>query len=124
VLFAVAVAMAAIGVGGATAPAYADDGGNTFCFLSSGSVTAPSPVQYGQLITVQWSVSAPYCDAFATFVNGPGFGGSGDGLPADGSRTVRALTDGATATWTLYMVDLNTGNGSVYQLASRTITVQ
>jgi hypothetical protein len=65
---------AAIGVAGSAVPAFADDGGNTFCFLSTGSIsaqatgtTSPHPVE------IQWSVSAPYCTAYTTYISGPGF---------------------------------------------------
>ena len=83
---AVALAtLSAVGVVGAVAvgpatPAFADENGSEWCFLSTGSLGAPSPVSYGQFITVSWTVN-PACPDLAIWITGPGFTG-GDLLPA------------------------------------------
>lgn len=116
---AATVALGVVGFVGAGAPAYADDGPNPGCYLASGRISAPSPVTYGQLVTVSWSVDpGDYCGDYAVIVNGPGFSG-GDVFGS--SAVVRAITAGPTATWTVELVDLV--SGYPYTLASVTINV-
>ena len=112
--------LGAIGVVGVAAPANADDGGNLACYLARGTISAPSPVSYGQLVTVSWTVDpGPYCDDYAVVVTGPGFSG-GDVFGS--SAVVRAVVAGPTATWTVELVDL-IHDGYPYALASTTISV-
>ncbi len=119
VLGAVTV-LGAAGLAGAGIPAYADDGGNPGCYLAPGAISAPSPVTYGQLVTVSWSVDpVPYCSDYAVAVTGPGFSG---GDVYGSSAVVRAVVAGPTATWTVELIDLVAGYPS--QLASTTINVQ
>ncbi len=114
-----ATVLAAAGAAAVGAPAYADDGPNPACWLASGTISAPSPVTYGQLVTVSWTVDpGPYCGDYAVAVVGPGFSG---GNVYGSSAVVRALTNGPTATWTVELID--TVNDYPYQLASTTISV-
>lgn len=114
-----AMSLGAVGLVGAAGPAYADDGANPGCYLASGSISAPSPVTYGQLVTVSWSVNpGDYCGDYAVIVTGPGFSG-GDVFGS--SAVVRAITAGPTATWTVELLDLV--SGYPYALASVTIRV-
>jgi hypothetical protein len=114
-----AMALGVAGLVGAAALAYADDGPNPGCYLASGSISAPSPVTYGQLVTVSWSVDpGDYCGDYAVIVTGPGFSG-GDVFGS--SAVVRAIANGPTATWTVELLDLV--SGYPYALASVTISV-
>lgn len=120
---AMAIAVStAVSVVGSVAPAYADEPG-LFCTVTArGTLSAPSPVQFGQFITVQWSADLPDCPAPVLYIDGPGFGGAGDPL-VGGSRQVRAITNGSTMTWTLNVFDMETDSRPVLRLASKTITV-
>ena len=114
-----ATVLAGVGLAAAGAPAYADEGANPGCYLATGTISAPSPVTYGQLVTVSWTVDPGwYCGDYAVVVVGPGFSG-GDVFGS--SATVRALVSGPTATWTVELVDLD--NQYLYPLASTTINV-
>jgi hypothetical protein len=112
------------GVVGSAAPAYADEPGLFCTIASTGTISAPSPANYGQFVTVQWHVAPNYCPAPVVFIQGVGFGGGGEWLPFDGSRQVRAVTPGTSITWTLHLYDMQTDSQQVVQLASRTITVR
>ena len=115
-----AVVLAGVGLAAVAAPAYADDGGNPACYLARGTISAPSPVSYGQLVTVSWTVDpGPYCSDYAIAVTGPGFSG---GNVYGSSAVVRAVVAGPTATWTVELVDL-VHDGYPYALASTTISV-
>jgi hypothetical protein len=114
----------AAGVVGSAAPAYADEPGLFCTITSSGTISAPSPANYGQFVTVSWHVAGYYCPAPVVFIQGVGFGGPGEWLPFDGSRQVRAVTGGSSITWSLHLYDMETDNQQVVQLASRTITVR
>lgn len=126
-LLAATAMMATFGAAGAVgtaAPALADDPGMWCIYSASGTVTAPSTAQYGQLVTVQWNVNTPVCDTgLVAFVDGPGFNGTNEDLPLGGSRAVRAVTDGTTITWRLYVMDLDADSPYPIQLASTTMTV-
>jgi hypothetical protein len=119
--------MALVGVAGVVAspaPAYADEPGLFCTIASSGTLSAPSPANYGQFVTVQWSVQANYCPAPVAYIVGPGFGGAGEWIALGGSRQVRAVTSGSSITWTLHLFDMETDSQQTVQLASRTITVK
>lgn len=120
-LAAAAGTAAVIGVAGSAAPAFADDGGNTFCFLSTGSIsasatgtTSPHPVE------IQWSVSAPSCTAFATYIIGPGFTSSQ--AQSSGGVQFTYVAPGTSASWELVIVDLDSGEDSSYLLGTTSIT--
>ena len=113
-------AIAAIGLGGSAMPAHADDDGNTFCYLSTGTLTAtvtgassPHPIE------VQWDVSAPYCNDYVVYINGPGFAPNTD-ITGLGGLQFTYLQPGVTGTWTLTLVDLV--NDYPYQLATTSVT--
>ena len=110
------------GVVGSAAPAYADEPGLFCTIASTGTLSAPSPANYGQFVTVQWNISANYCPAPVAYIVGPGFA-SGEWIALSGSRQVRALTSGTTITWSLHLFDMETDSQQTVQLASRTITV-
>jgi hypothetical protein len=119
--------MALVGTAGVVAspaPAYADEPGLFCTITSSGTLTAPSPANYGQFVNVQWHVQATYCAAPVAYIVGPGFGGAGEWIPLDGSRQIRAVPSGSSITWTLHLFDLETDSQQTVQLASRTITVR
>jgi hypothetical protein len=119
-----AAALAAAGVIGVAGPAHADEPGLWCTITSTGTLSAPSPVQYGQFITVEWSAKLPDCPAPILWIDGPGFGGGGENLIGRGtSRQVRAVTEGSTMTWSLYVLDTETDSRPTRQLASTTITV-
>lgn len=124
VLLATLTAAGAVGLVtvGPAAPAFADENGSEWCFLSTGSLGAPSPVSYGQFITVSWTVN-PACPDLAIWINGPGFGGGNELLNPGGSRQVRAVTGGSTITWTLIGYPMDSSTPSPITLATRTITV-
>jgi len=119
-----ATAVAAAGVAVvAAAPAYADEPG-LFCTVTArGTMSAPSPVQYGQFITVQWSSQHDYCSSPVFYIDGPGFGGGYENVGDAGSRQVRAVTDGSTMTWSLHVFDMDTDSRTPAQIASVTIAV-
>jgi hypothetical protein len=112
------------GVVGTAAPAHADEPG-LFCTLTSrGTVSVtPSTASFGQWVTVQWNLQLGVCSGPVLYMTGRGFGGHGENLPLSGSRQVRAITEGSTLTWDLYLYDLATDNQSVAWMATRTITV-
>ncbi len=124
ILASVGLAIAgSVGAVGSVVPAQADEPGIFCTTTSSGTLTAPAVVPYGQLFTLQWNTHADYCAAPVVYISGPGFGGSGEWLPLNGSRSIRAVTDGTTMTWTLTIFDLETDSQPTAQLASITITV-
>ncbi|MFI7542735.1 hypothetical protein [Actinoplanes sp. NPDC049599] len=112
-----------LGVVGSAAPAYADEPGLFCTIASTGTISAPSPANYGQFVTVQWNIVPQYCPAPVAYIVGPGFGGAGEWISLGGSRQVRAVTSGSTITWSLYLYDMQTGSQQTVQLARRTITV-
>ncbi len=113
------MALGVVGLVGTAAPANADDGSDPGCYLATGRISAPSPVTYGQLVTVSWSVDpGDYCGDYAVAVAGPGFSG---GNVSGSSAVVRAITSGPTATWIVELIDLV--HDSAYALASVTINV-
>ena len=112
------------GVVGSASPAYADEPGLFCTITSSGTLSAPSPANYGQFVTITWHVVGYYCPAPVVYIQGAGFGGAGEWLPFDGSRQVRAVTSGSSLTWSLYLFDMETDSQQTVQLASRTITVR
>ena len=116
------VLAAAVGVIGPASPAHADEPGLFCTVTSSGTISAPSPVRFGQFITVQWSTETPYCSAPLVYMVGPGFG-PGETVGLSGSRQIRAVTAGSTMTWSLHILDMETDSQTPAQLASRTITV-
>ena len=113
-------AAAALGLGGLTAPAHADEGGNVACWASTGTLTAtvvgtsaPHPIE------IQWSAQVPYCEDYALYINGPGF--APNSPPPSGGLTFTYLPPGTTGTWTLTLVDIVIDDYP-YQLATTTIT--
>jgi hypothetical protein len=118
-----AIAVSVLGVVGTATPAHADEPGLFCTITATGTLSAPSPVQFGQLITVGWNVSGPHCVGPVVFIQGRGFTSS-ENLGLSGSRQVRAITDGTTLTWTLHLYDLATDSQTPVTLATRTITVQ
>jgi hypothetical protein len=124
---AVAVMMTAltgsVGVVGSATPAHADEPGLFCTIASTGTVSAPSPASYGQFVTVQWNIVPSFCPAPVAYIVGPGFGGAGEWIGLSGTRQVRAVTDGSTITWSLYLYDMQTDSQQTVQLARRTIVV-
>jgi hypothetical protein len=110
---------------GSVAPAHADEPG-VFCTItSSGTLSAPTVVPYGNFFTLQWNTRADYCSAPVVYITGPGFGGSGEWLGLNGSRQIRAVPNGSstTMTWTLTIFDLETDSQPNQQLAQVSVTV-
>ena len=113
-------AIAAIGLGGSVMPAHADDDGNTFCYLSTGTLSAtvtgtssPHPIE------VQWDVSAPYCNDYVVYINGPDFAPNTN-ITGLGGLSFTYLQSGVRGTWTLTLVDL--ANDYPYELATASVT--
>jgi len=121
------MAMAIAGTAGAVgtaAPAHADEPGQ-FCTLTSrGTISAtPSTVNFGQWVTVQWNLQLGVCSGPYVYVVGRDFAGGAVNLPLSGSRQVRAITNGSTITWDLYLFDMATDNPTPRHMATTTVTV-
>lgn len=112
------------GVVGTAAPAHADEPG-LFCTLTSrGTISAtPSTVNFGQWVTVQWNLQLGMCSGPYLFIVGRDFAGGAVNLPLSGSRQVRAITNGSTITWDLYLFDMATDNPASSLMATTTVTV-
>jgi hypothetical protein len=119
-----------LGVVGTAAPAYADENGSEWCFLSTGSITvlagsapAPSSVPYGTNLTVSWTVNAA-CPDLAIYMSGPGFNGTE--YVTSGPRTDVWATppNGVhTLTWTLTVLGMDSSTPTPYTMATKTINV-
>jgi hypothetical protein len=132
VLLAVATFGAAgvLSVAGTAAPAYADENGSEWCFLSTGSITvlagstpAPSSVPYGTNLTVSWTVNAA-CPDLAVYMSGPGFTGT-EFVTSGPRRDVWATPPNGvhTMSWTLSVLGMDSSTPTMFTLATRTITV-
>jgi hypothetical protein len=124
------IALASLGLAiaasvGTVATAQADEPGIFCTTTSSGTLSAPTVVPYGQFFTLQWSTHADYCSAPVVYITGPDFGGSGEWLGLNGSRSIRAVPNGSatTMTWTLTIFDLETDSQPNQQLAQVSVTV-
>lgn len=125
VTVAAALVLGTAGLLVAAAPAHADEPG-LWCTVTSRanifhSASTPPPVEYGELITIHWTTTIGACVGPVVSIVGPGF--TGGSVPLNGSRQVRVLTSGTTATWTLFIYDLYTDNPTPTPLYSRTLNV-
>jgi hypothetical protein len=117
--------MAAIATVSTPGPALADEPGLPCYLAATGTITAPSPVFVGDVITVQWNVSS-FCDTgLLAYMSGPGFDG-GESVGLSGSRQIFiAPGEGGGSgniTWELLVRDDEMDNPGGRQVASMTIT--
>lgn len=127
------VLLLAVTLGGAgvlaASPAYADENGSEWCFLSTGSISVTrngSPVTsvpYGSNLTVSFTVNAA-CPDFAWYMSGPGFNGS-EYMPYGPRYNVWAMPPAGsnTLSWTLSGVGMDSSTPSSVTLATFNVTV-
>src|SRR3954454_17489477 len=126
----VAVTLGGAGVlAGTAAPAYADEAGSEWCFLSTGSISVTrngSPVTsvpYGTNLTVSFTVSAA-CPDFAWYMSGPGFNGS-EYMPYGPRYNVWAMPPAGSKSlsWTLSGIGIDSSTPMSVTLATFNLTV-
>jgi len=126
----VAIALGGAGVvAGVAAPAYADENGSEWCFLSTGSISVTrngSPVTsvpYGSNLTVSFTVNAA-CPDFAWYMSGPGFNGA-EYMPYGPRYNVWAMPPAGsnTLSWTLSGIGMDSSTPTPVTLANYSVTV-
>jgi len=98
-------------------PAAADEPGMDCWLSSTAAITAPSPVHFGDFITVSWGVSSWCTAGMGGAFSGPGVNGEIDAL--GGFIQLRAVPSDTTMTWRLLIYN-SAGGGYV---VNKTITV-
>jgi hypothetical protein len=111
------------------APAYADENGSEWCYLSTGSISVTrngSPVTsvpYGTNLTVSFTVSAA-CSDFAWYMSGPGFDGT-EYMPYGPRYNVWAMPPAGSnnLSWTLSGIGMDASTPRSVTLATFNLAV-